>query len=44
MKKIFLILGLVAITAVSHAYPSEKVSPKVLAAFKSEFAIAQNVE
>ena len=44
MKKIFFILGFVAIAAASNAYPSEKVSPKVLASFKSEFATAQNVE
>jgi len=29
---------------VSNAYPSEKVSPKVLASFKSEFSSAKNVE
>ena len=44
MKKIFLILGLVATVSFCSAYPSEKVSPKVLSSFKSEFANAESVE
>jgi hypothetical protein len=44
MKKIVFVLGLLMIMTVSWAYPSEKVSQKVLAAFKTEFATAQNVE
>lgn len=44
MKKIFLILGLVAITILSNAHPSEKVSAKVLASFKSEFSTAKDVQ
>ena len=44
MKKILFVLGLLAIMGISNAYPSEKVSPKVLAAFKSEFSSATNVE
>jgi hypothetical protein len=44
MKKILFILGLLAVMGVSNAYPSEKVSPKVLASFKSEFSSAKNVE
>ena len=44
MKKIVFVLGLLAIMGVSNAYPSEKVSPKVLASFKSEFSTAKNVE
>ena len=44
MKKIMLVFGLLAIMGVSNAYPSEKVSPKVLASFKSEFSSAKNVE
>ena len=43
MKKILFLLGLVATMGVCSAYPSEKVSPKVLASFKSEFSAAQNV-
>jgi hypothetical protein len=39
-----LVFGLLAIMGVSNAYPSEKVSPKVLASFKSEFSSAKNVE
>jgi hypothetical protein len=44
MKKIVFVLGLLMIMGVSWAYPSEKVSQKVLASFKTEFANAQNVE
>jgi hypothetical protein len=44
MKKIFLILSLVTTVSFCSAYPSEKVSPKVLLSFKTEFANAQNVE
>jgi len=44
MKKIFLILGLVATVSFCSAYPSEKVSPKVLSTFKTEFSNAENVE
>ena len=44
MKKIFFILGFLMIVGVCGAYPSEKVSPKVLASFKSEFSNAENVE
>jgi len=44
MKKILLVLGLVATMGVCSAYPSERVSQKVLAAFKTEFTTAQNVQ
>jgi len=44
MKKILLVLGLVATMGVCSAYPSERVSQKVLASFKTEFTTAQNVE
>ncbi len=44
MKKIVFVLGLLAVMGVSNAYPSEKVSPKVLASFRSEFSTAKNVE
>ena len=44
MKKILFLLGLVATMGVCSAYPSEKVSPRVLSSFKSEFSNAQNVE
>ena len=44
MKKILFVLGLLALMGVSNAYPSERVSPKVLASFKSEFSSATNVE
>lgn len=44
MKKILFVLGFLAIVGVSNAYPSEKVSPKVLASFKTEFSTAKNVE
>ena len=44
MKKIVLILGLVATMGVCSAYPSEKVSQRVLASFKTEFTNAQDVE
>ena len=44
MKKIVFVLGLVVTIGVCSAYPSEKVSQKVLASFKTEFTNAQNVE
>jgi len=44
MKKIFFILGFLMIVGVCGAYPSERVSPKVLASFKAEFSGAENVE
>ena len=44
MKKIFFILGFFMIVSVCSAYPSERVSPKVLASFKTEFLTAENVE
>lgn len=44
MKRILLVLGLVATMGVCSAYPSERVSQKVLASFKNEFTSAQNVE
>jgi hypothetical protein len=44
MKKIFLILGLVAVTGICSAYPSERVSQRVLASFKSEFSSAADVQ
>jgi hypothetical protein len=44
MKKILLVLGLVATMGVCRAYPSERVSQKVLASFKTEFTTAQNVQ
>jgi hypothetical protein len=44
MKKILFLLGLVATMGICSAYPSEKVSPRVLSSFKSEFSNAQNVE
>jgi len=44
MKKIVFVLSLVVVTVVANAYPSEKVSRKVLDAFKTEFSTATNVE
>jgi len=44
MKKIIFVLGFLMIMGVSWAYPSEKVSQKVLASFKTEFTNAQDVE
>jgi hypothetical protein len=44
MKKIILMLGLVATMGVCSAYPSERVSQRVLASFKTEFTNAQDVE
>ena len=44
MKKIVFAMGFLMIMGVSWAYPSEKVSQKVLASFKTEFTTAQNVE
>lgn len=43
MKKIVFVFGFLLAAAVSNAYPSEKVSPKVLASFKSEFSNAKDV-
>src|SRR5262245_58337268 len=44
MKKIVFVFGLLLAAAVSNAYPSEKVSPKVLASFKAEFTNATEVQ
>ena len=44
MKKILFVLGFLAIVGVRNAYPSERVSPKVLSSFKSEFSNATNVQ
>jgi len=44
MKKIVFVLGFLMIMGASWAYPSEKVSQKVLTSFKTEFTNAQNVE
>src|SRR6266498_3669619 len=44
MKKIIIVVGLLMTMGVSWAYPSEKVSPKVLASFKTEFTSAQDVK
>jgi len=44
MKKILLVLGLVATMGVCSAYPSERVSQKVLTSFKTEFTNAQDVQ
>lgn len=44
MKKIVFVLGLLVTVGVCSAYPSEKVSRKVLTSFKSEFANAKDVE
>lgn len=44
MKKIAFVVGFLLAAVVSQAYPSEKVSPKVLASFKSEFSNAKEVE
>lgn len=44
MKKIVFVLGLVLTMGVCSAYPSERVSQKVLASFKSEFTNVQDVE
>jgi len=44
MKKIVFVMGFLMIMGVSWAYPSEKVSQKVLTSFKTEFTNAQNVE
>ena len=44
MKKILFVFGLLAVMGVSNAYPSERVSPKVLASFKSEFSSATDVQ
>ena len=44
MKKIVFALGFLMIMGTSWAYPSEKVSQKVLTSFKNEFTTAQHVE
>lgn len=44
MKKLVIVFGFLLAAAVSQAYPSEKVSPKVLASFKAEFSNAKEVE
>src|ERR1043165_1212223 len=44
MKKLVVVAGFLLAAAVSNAYPSEKVSPKVLASFKQEFSNAKEVE
>ena len=44
MKKIVFVLGLLVTVGICSAYPSERVSRKVLASFKTEFASAQDVE
>ena len=44
MKKIVFVLGLVVAMGVCSAYPSERVSQKVLTSFKTEFTNAQDVQ
>ena len=44
MKKTVFVFGFLLAVAAAYAYPSEKVSPKVLASFKSEFSNAKEVE
>jgi hypothetical protein len=44
MKKIVFITGFLMIMGVAWAYPSEKVSQKVLTSFKTEFTNAQDIE
>jgi hypothetical protein len=44
MKKIVFVLSLLVTVGFCSAYPSEKVSRKVLASFKNEFANAKDVE
>jgi hypothetical protein len=44
MKKIVFVFGFLAAVTMSYAYPSEKVSPKVLASFHSDFSTATDVE
>jgi hypothetical protein len=44
MKKIVFVLGLLVTMGVCSAYPSERVSQKVLASFKTEFTNAKEVE
>ena len=44
MKKIIFVLGLLVTVGVCSAYPSERVSRKVLASFKNEFSNAKDVE
>ncbi|HEU5167347.1 MAG TPA: hypothetical protein VFU29_17505 [Chitinophagaceae bacterium] len=44
MKKIVFVMGFLMIMSVSWAYPSEKVSQKVLTSFKTEFTTAQDVD
>ena len=44
MKKILVVAGFLITAVVSNAYPSERVSPKVLASFNSEFTNAKEVQ
>lgn len=44
MKNIVFVAGFLMIMMTSWAYPSERVSRKVLTAFKNEFTTAQNVQ
>ena len=44
MKKIVFVAGFLMIMIGSWAYPSERVSQKVLTAFKNEFRTAQDVQ
>ena len=44
MKKIVFVLGLVIAMGVCSAYPSERVSRRVLTSFKTEFTNAQDVK
>lgn len=44
MKKIVFVAGFLMIMMSSWAYPSERVSQKVLNAFKNEFTTAQDVQ
>ena len=44
MKKIIFVMGFLMIMGVSWAYPSEKISQKVLTSFKTEFTNAQDVK
>ena len=44
MKKIIFVAGFLMIMMSGWAYPSERVSQKVLASFKNEFTTAQDVQ
>ena len=44
MKKILVVVGLLAVMGASNAYPSEKVSPRVLASFRTDFSNATDVQ